>query len=933
MSDEAVAAGTSDHEAVAAEAGAAEARDREAQAALAAYQDYLCACGYRPEAATERCWWVAPLILRAKAEGLEAACRSLRAITMELRREGMEDDLAKTSLHEMKAFVAWLGGERPALTAERVAYLEGLAGKAGAALPARLPLEALQGLLAGNGLAAAQDGCVILLVGTLGLSAEDVCALRVGDFSLPGRSLTVRSRVLREQSLSDSLANTLTLLVLGRGADEPLVTNGKGEALEPKALRKRLTALWKTLAGVDATWTLERLRDHAARGVLSSGFGWDEVAQAMGLADARAAKRRFAGEAWEYCADRDGQWFTLEAVAQAEAVAADQLREWMGEGLPHLEREGRVYLRRPDLYVFGEQLPADGDGDGAEGSSGERRFSWEPQVTVDQAEALLQFGAVLQDEARADERQAAYAAFAATVGREEERDGAWLMGAIGEVGRAGLDRLARARKPKARPEDALQRACTAAGLKTAPQPPEDMTYEGLRSALIGSSSELRVLAQAVQTAQAGEPGDPLAEGARGLLHTPPGVTVLYRALSDPAQAVWFWLLVDRRWATFQNARNAARAYYVLGNRAAAELLPGCAPYAFFVAVLVAGPSALQLVAHPSADSLEDLLAEAMVQWLAQLLVAARAIPLNTRGDRLFGPSPRSLPSEAQFQREFIAHWDGSEKFRRRRWSYWALLALSAEDTIRFCYHSTARGSDTSRRVRQEVRAYLLYQAKLPPQALLLHPAGRDAQFRLDLLYLAHLHLLQREWARMLRGAATTLGSSGDDLSELVPPDAAQQVRELCHKAAQAFDYSRGAVQEGRRTAFWTYLSKHLEGYLKTVSVHLAKAAVDTGSSLQEATARGDEELDTWFPGLYLPMHLVGTTLAYHQGTDGEQYVTAATASILRGWTRRRLQQLGPELGARRAEEVFPDAVARLEEGLARKQWLFPVGCLFPRRKP
>jgi hypothetical protein len=82
----------------------------------------------------------------------------------------------------------------------------------------------------------------------------------------------------------------------------------------------------------------------------------------------------------------------------------------------------------------------------------------------------------------------------------------------------------------------------------------------------------------------------------------------------------------------------------------------------------------------------------------------------------------------------------------------------------------------------------------------------------------------------------------------------------------------------------------------------------------------------------LPLSLLGTVLPYYKDSEGEQYVTASVASIPLGVTRRRLQQLGPELGGRKAEEVFPLVPDRVQRGLEPDQWLFPVDrVLKPRR--
>ena len=61
----------------------------------------------------------------------------------------------------------------------------------------------------------------------------------------------------------------------------------------------------------------------------------------------------------------------------------------------------------------------------------------------------------------------------------------------------------------------------------------------------------------------------------------------------------------------------------------------------------------------------------------------------------------------------------------------------------------------------------------------------------------------------------------------------------------------------------------------------------------------------------LPLGDLGSMLPVHQGPDGEQYVSTASAAIWLGLTPRRVQQLATELGGRRAGEVFPDGAALL----------------------
>ncbi|MCE5217262.1 hypothetical protein LLH03_09565, partial [bacterium] len=651
---------------------------------IRAYYDYLRACGCRPEEAKARCTFLAPLVHHARAKGFKTACSHLKRITMEMRRGGQPEDDIEACLTEMKGFASWLSGEAPALTEKRVAYLKRLAAKPATPIPALVPWAAIEGLVTEGTPRAAVDASIILLVAVLGLSAQDLRALTVGSASFEHGLLTVPLAEPRVLPLPEVLAKALAPLVMGRSADEPLLTNDHGGALTPKRLRERFSARWSALAGVDPSVTLERLRDCAARLILSDGYGWDHVAGALGLADARSARRRFAGEAWEYCADREGQWFTLEAVGDAEHLTAEQLWRLIARGMRHVERDGRVYLRRPDLYACIDHFaPAE---TALPQECGPSASTWDGPLS----EAVADFVEALGDLDDTPRLEAAYSAVQAAARKPTNEDAGALMHRLTSVGASGLHRLTKARRACASPEEALHRACIAAELDQTPQPPRAADPDVLREVFVDASPDLRVLEAAVQTAQAAEAGDLLGEQARGLLHTPYGVEVLLRVLANPEQAVWFWLLVDRHWPTFARAYDAVKPYYGLTDKAVRELLPGCALYAFFVAAMVSGGTTPSGGFYQHCAPPEELLIETMVQWLGTLLLATRALPLNTKGDPLFPDSLAEIHDEEEFQQAFVNRWDALAPYRRGRWSFWVLPYVGPADAVRFCSRPPTR---------------------------------------------------------------------------------------------------------------------------------------------------------------------------------------------------------------------------------------------------
>jgi integrase len=237
----------------------------------------------------------------------------------------------RVCMDSLRAFLAWRHrGEPEGPTAERLAELERLRGYRGAKLPVS---DEVRKLLAAPGretTAGRTDTVAMTLAAHEGLSAEDLCALRVGDVDLDGRRLRVRpghstadgagdgdataggddrrstgtsgataeqdhgtettgatvraSAPVRSVALDDWWVKLLGPLVEGEAPERPLLRSRTGEALTPRRLQQRVAERVKALGDeLSEPLTLERLRDYAGYQMLVGGRDAGRGGQTAGL--------------------------------------------------------------------------------------------------------------------------------------------------------------------------------------------------------------------------------------------------------------------------------------------------------------------------------------------------------------------------------------------------------------------------------------------------------------------------------------------------------------------------------------------------------------------------------------------------------------------------------------------------------------------------
>lgn len=303
-------------------------------------------------------------------------------------------------MDSLRAFLTWRHrGEPEGPTAERLAEVERLRRHGGAKLPL---LEDVRKLLAAPGretTAALTDTVAMTLAAHEGLSAEDLCALRVGDVDLDKRQLQIRPRhstvdgagdgdamaggddrrwagtpgptseqdhgretsgptgrgqgPVRLVALDDWWVKLLGPLVEGEAPERPLLRSRTGEALTPRRLQQRVAEHVKALGDeLSAPLTVERLRDYAAYQMLVGGATLVEVASALGYTRTASARRRLGEEVWAYLADREDAWFSLEAAAEVEGIEDDELRRWAESGMRHARAGERILVRKTDVRGF-----------------------------------------------------------------------------------------------------------------------------------------------------------------------------------------------------------------------------------------------------------------------------------------------------------------------------------------------------------------------------------------------------------------------------------------------------------------------------------------------------------------------------------------------------------------------------------------------------
>jgi len=238
-------------------------------------------------------------------------------------------------------------------------------------------------------------------------------------------------------------------------------------------------------------------------------------------------------------------------------------------------------------------------------------------------------------------------------------------------------------------------------------------------------------------------------------------------------------------------------------------------------------------------------------------------------------------------------------------------------------------------VLRGVLNYMLYLAKLAPGRPLCAPI-HSAQTSAWYVYALHLPVVEQEYTRAMEDMATEMDCGPEELERLVPGAMGKEVRDLCLAAVAAFSFARGGAAdggtsgEGPGTAFVTYLRRRAQRYLVELGKRVRAADSEGSASAPEALAEHIPD-PCGTPGgdvSGIPLCLDGTGIEAATmvpmvvGPDGQRYVTTWWASRIGGRSQRWVQLHARELGALRAEEVFADSYALLEEGLSADQHLF-----------
>ena len=148
--------------------------------------------GYGLPLARQRAAELASFHEYALAVGLDAACRSLRRFARQLRDSGMAEGQVQEAFAVAGELVRWPSREELPLSDARVAELTAPVAETGTPVPAHLnPQEYLRGL-GPDATVALCDQLGICLAGHYGLSAREICALRVGNLDPLAGTLRVR---------------------------------------------------------------------------------------------------------------------------------------------------------------------------------------------------------------------------------------------------------------------------------------------------------------------------------------------------------------------------------------------------------------------------------------------------------------------------------------------------------------------------------------------------------------------------------------------------------------------------------------------------------------------------------------------------------------------------------------------------------------------
>lgn len=919
---------------------------RQVELTFHVYRDSLVDRGYGWEGAAAQVAILEPLLECALGLGFERALGKVRTLAKRMREAGREEAEVRGFLEVAHDFQRWRGHEVIPLTEERVAELVAMQGRTKRPVPEERTVHRVLQAIDRKEHQGLVDATAVYLAGYHALSAQDICRLSVSSWApRAGQLAVVRSCVelLYFVSADEWLESALTRLVTDRERHEPLLANERGEALTPRRLQQRFVAVRDGIGSeADGDLTLERLRDHAARWMLENGATWGDLALAFGYTREASVRRRFGGEAWEYLADRDGNWFSIEAAGAVEDLAVSTLREWAESGMRHERRDGCVYVRKTDVREYGRRPVRSGRPIvHSEPPEGAEALPLGPA-----ADALLGlFGASSAEEFEEAWERASEALPAPELPSAKDR-----FSALSEAVSPMLKRLLRLRQTVPDDGDAVARVSRALGgpLPDALQT-TDLSFCGLRGLLYDTSAEFRLLDAGLRTVRDFGADSPVREGLLGLLDSVMGVDKLDALLREQGGAAAFWLLVDRYSRELELDAAAAGRYYTILDRAMEEVVPGCLLYTFVLSLLAANP-ATPLDERGPLSSHEDLMLEFVPRWLFVLLNAAGALPTGARGELLYAPAIRHIEDDSEFIAAFRRRWRGLEAYRRGTWSFRVLPAVDLRDIDRYRRLVFGRTPKEIDSVLSDALNHMLYLAKLPADRPLCTRAHSPAVSRW-LVYVLHMPLVEAEYRAAVVSVADALRRAPRDLIDLTPVETPEDVYNTCMSAVESFDYRRGAhpgdVGDAGApgTAFARYLRARARRYFASMQRRLRASGLQSASSAPGALERhfagspdtwgatggaaGGEgvggDADVAHMRLRLERPCINTSMLCPViiGPGGEVYVSAWWAGKIGGKSTRWVQLHARELGAVTAAEVFSEERDLLAEGLEAQQYLIP----------
>ncbi len=883
--------------------------------------------GLSVEQAQELMAQLAPFIAHAREVGLDAACGDIPAFQRLLRKQKVDRDDARRFVAAAQGFADWQRGVVPELTEERIAELERLSQVEGAPIPSDRNADVVIGAMHWDTTADVSEAIACHLAAFHGIAAKDACALKVTDVDWPTGSLQVREDPKYVISLDEWLSKALARLTAERGPEDSLLVNERGEALTPRRLQQRVAGRVESLESrLSEPVTLERLRDHAAYWMLDNGGTLEDVARAFGYGRVATARRRFGSEPWAYLADREGNWFSAGAAALAEGVEVEDIARWVAGGLRHERHGDRVFVRKEDVRQrrrrpAGRSRPvlhfaADQEAD--------------PPTNELATDLAADFGALFG----ADGPDGVQQAVERLSGRTQPvapPPGDELFAELTRLAGPILAKIGRLRERPSKRDHAGARIVSALGLKSrVPNPPVPPDYATLHAWFVNSSGGVRELHATVVALDASPPDAGLRNIALGQFHSGLAVQTLSRLLSKPEQAADLWLLVDRYYDELIAHLNAAGTHYGIPEARMNKVGVGCVLYAFFVALLAASPE-LELPPKGSVRRHEDLLFEALTQWLLLTLSAAKAIPLGQDGALLHAPVIANLEDQVVFIAEFLSRWERTERFRRSAWAFRVVPGVSVFDIIRYVGAGGARGMGFQDPHAQAAVNHLLYLSKRPTERLLLPHGGLPSETLQWLLYVLYLPLLNSQYKEVLDRLGESTDRKPDDLESLAPPDWPERVRSLCYRSWEAFDFRRGAAEEAPEgrvpgTAYTRYLLARARREFSALAKELLARVLEVTANDPGTLAQSQQHSIASLPHSSSPVD--GAPLYPTVDLpDGTQFLTTWWAGRGTGMSQRWVQMHTEELNGQRAGEVIQDADELERKGLSPDQWLIPMNGL------